>query len=749
MNSIARIAASVCFGLSVLLGATAEAMDLVRDGKPLAVLYSREDGKEAAQDLVQYVERISGAKLDVRILAAQDKPGAGPAVVVGDLAIELGLAAPPKTISGDGYRIRLEGNRLLMAGETPNSTFFATSHFLQTLGCRWFFDNELGEVVPQIPTIQVQQCDVAETPDFACRSIWGPNWRGRNWQRHNRLGGLSMPTGHDWGHVPAAKYGKEHPEYYALRDGQRKAGAWLCTSNPDVRRLFAAALADAVRGKGNIGVSISPPDGNGYCQCDRCTAEDVAGYLEPSSGRVAISDRYQRFYNAVAAEVLKANPDAILNFYAYADYSVPPKEVKQAPPNLCAWVAPIRFCRLHSMSNALCESRQRCRHAVEGWAQAVSKIGWREYNYNLAEGTVPLSKISVWRDDIPWLKKKGCMGLNIESLAFWHIYGVNTYVIARLAWDADADVDAILDDFCTRFCGPAAPHVKAYWERIDRAYRQTGAHAGSFYAVPAVWTPELVSACEADLQAADKVADSDLVRRRVAMFRMGLQSAKFFLALHETTNRCDFVNAKAVLDRWFAHLDAIHAAKIHPVGEYKRGYVPRFLARSVEDGFERVTGPRRLVIQLPDEWQFRYDPRDEGEAAGWGRAMAPGDGWRKVKTHSATLNQQQVPEELTWMWYRTSFAVPAQLPAGPLHLWFAEIDGREGKVFLNGEEVGQFHGARRPHEVEITGKLLAGKENTVAVKIDHSRITELMLGGLLKPVMIYAGPAPIQPSTAK
>jgi len=751
---------SVLVATAVFIGALrsnearAELM-IAKDGKALVAVWHAGDAADAAKELAGYIERIGGAKVEVRATGKDQKPGeAEPAIVVGALALESGLPAPPKTISGDGYRILLKGNRLLMAGETAESTFFAASHFLETLGCRWFFDNPLGEVVPTLKTIAVDKLDVAEQPDFASRSIWGPNWRGREWQRHNRLGGMALPTGHDWQHVPAEQYGKEHPEYYALRGGARKPGGWLCTSNPDVRRLFAEALVRTVQGKGRLGVSLSPPDGTGYCECEKCVAQDVPGYLEPSSGRVAISDRYQNFYNAIAAEVLKTSPNAILNFYAYADYSVPPKQVKDAPPNLCAWVAPIRFCRMHSLSNPLCESRGRCRGVVDGWAEAVSKIGWREYNYVLAEATVPFAKFSVWKDDIPYLKKKGCLGLNIECLAFWHLYGPHTYLIARLAWKADADVDAIMDDFYTQFCGKAAPNVKAYWERIDKAYRETNAHAGSFYSVHAVWTRDLATACEADLDAALKAADDETIRKRVEMFRMGLQNATYYLALREATNRCDFAKAKETYDKWLAHMDAINAAKIHPVGEYKHGYAPRFLGSTVEEGLARVTGERKLVLQLPDEWLFRYDPKDEGEAAGWARPDATGAagaapavaaGWRTVKTYSATLNEQKVPEELTWMWYRTKFAVPADVPAGPLHLWFAEVDGRTMKVFLNGEVVGECEGARKAHEVAVTGKLLPGKENTVAVKIDHSRISELMLGGIIKPVMIYAGPKPPQP----
>ncbi len=717
-------------------------VEIVRDGRAVAAIHCADDGREAAGEIARWVERMSGAKLEIR--STRPTPDA-PAVVVGCMASELGLAAPPKTASGDGYRILTRGRWILLAGETAESSFFAACHLLETLGCRWFFDNPLGEVVPESRTISVGNLDVAERPDFISRNIWGPNWHSRHWQRRNRLGGLSMPTGHDWHHVPAAKYGKEHPEYYAMRGGRRRPGDWLCTSNPEVRRLFAEALASQLKGKGAAAVSISPPDGTGYCECDRCAAEDVAGYLEPSSGRVAVSDRYQRFYNAVGREVLKAAPDAILNFYAYADYSLPPREVRDAPPNLCAWIAPIRFCRMHSLMNPICESRRRCREVVDGWAAAVSRIGWREYNYVLAELTLPFSKISVWRDDFPYLKKKACLGVNIESLALWHIYGINTYLAARLAWKADADVDSIMDDFYAKFCGRAAPHVKAYWERIDKACRETDAHSGSFYYAHLIWTPQFLKACQADLEAAARAADGDLVRRRVEMFRMGLENARFFIALREATNRCDFEEAKKIYDEWMSHMDAIQAGGIHPVAEYRRGYAPRFLGPTVEEGFARVTGGRKLVARLPDEWMFRYDPKDEGEAAGWFRPGAPADGWRKVRTCSATLVEQGVPEELTWMWYRASFAAPADLPPGPLHLWFGEIDGRDVKVYLNGEPVGTFKAGRKPQDVEVTGKVAAGRANLVALKIDHGRISELMLGGILKPVMLYAGARPEPP----
>ena len=723
---------------------------LVHDGVSKVAIWHRGDAViagrgraryDAAKTLADYLEKITGARPEVKTVAEGETPSAdAPAIAVGKLAFELGLPAPPETVSGDGYRILKKGNRLLIAGETGKSSFYAASHFLETLGCRWFFGGiKLGTVVPKRKTIAVDDLDVAEEPDFISRSIWGPNWHHGPWHVHNRLGGLRMSTGHSWGWLPPKKYGKEHPEYYSLRGGERRPGNWLCTSNPDVQRIAAEALAASVAGKGLTSVSVSPPDGTGFCYCDKCCALDDPTYKEPSSGRTVMTDRYMHFFNALGREVLKANPDAILNFYAYSDYSRAPKLVKTAPDNLCVWMAPIRFCRLHSLSSPLCEPRQRLRQELDNWQQVVSKLGWREYNYNLAECIAPFSKISIWKDDIPYLHKIGCLGLNIECLYFWHLYGPHTYLIARLAWDADADVQAIMDDFYGKFCGKAAPHVKAYWERIDAVYRDTNAHVGSFYALHVIWTPELIEASQADLTAAAKAADSDIARKRVEMFQLGLDNIKYYLSLRDATNRCDFVKAKQVYDEWIKHMDAILAAGLHRIGEYKYGYVPRFLGKTVNDGYAKVTGDNKLLAPLPDEWQFRYDVEEEGEAKGWHRPNVASEGWRKVKTYSATLLEQGIGEVLTWLWYRTEVEVP-EVPADRrAFLWFGEVDGRTTDLWLNGEHIGSQKIRRRPGQFEVTGKLRKGR-NLVVARVDHRAISELYLGGIIKPVMIYTSP---------
>ena len=77
-------------------------------------------------------------------------------------------------------------------------------------------------------------------------------------------------------------------------------------------------------------------------------------------------------------------------------------------------------------------------------------------------------------------------------------------------------------------------------------------------------------------------------------------------------------------------MDDALAKQYSTMSGYKHGYAEWFLRPLIETGLARTTGERRLVVQLPDEWDFRYDPADAGEKGGWFQSDVPAEGWRKV-----------------------------------------------------------------------------------------------------------------------
>ena len=88
------------------------------------------------------------------------------------------------------------------------------------------------------------------------------------------------------------------------------------------------------------------------------------------------------------------------------------------------------------------------------------------------------------------------------------------------------------------------------------------------------------------------------------------------------------------------------------------------------------------------------------------------------------------------MWYRTTFDLPGK--TGNLSLFFTEVDG-DTVVYVNGREVGKSKKKRIPFSVDIS-RVVRDGENVVAVRVDHSNITELFLGGIIRPVPLVETP---------
>src|SRR4029079_9584371 len=185
-------------------------------------------------------------------------------------------------------------------------------------------------------------------------------------------------------------------------DGQRKPGGWLCTSNPQLREHFANGVIAAIE-SGTKHPSLSPTDGRGYCQCPACKAQDDPKSIEPSSGTVAVTNRYVDFFDDIARRVAIKHPESVLSFYCYADYTQPPTVRRKLSPNLCAVIAPIRYCRLHEIGHAGCASRMQQVEMTDGWAGVASRLGYYNYMYNLADGTLPFFKFTACQKDFPWL----------------------------------------------------------------------------------------------------------------------------------------------------------------------------------------------------------------------------------------------------------------------------------------------------------------------------------------------------------
>ena len=773
MKAVPRVTLSALF-LSAL--AHVYALDLVRDGKPVAVIVTatprepeplpakgkgarkkaapQNDESLAASTLAEWVKKITDADLPI-----SDKPTDGvPAIYIGRAAVAAGLKLDDiVSPSHEGVRIIVDEKRVLIGGQNDEATLKAVCRFLEELGCRYFMDGPTGEVFPRSRTLAVKAMSITERPGLQWRNPKGPSWAPRLWKVWNGAGGEPFGHSHSWGGYVSPSLFAEHPEYFAMgADGQRKAGGWICTSNPGLREHFAKGVIAAIE-NGTRHPSLSPTDGRGYCQCPACKAQDDPNAFEPSSGTVAVTNRYLDFFDWIGKRVGKEHPESVLSFYCYADYTQPPTVPRKLDSNMAAMIAPIRYCRMHPLGHPGCTSREQQVAMTDGWAAVASKLGYYNYMYNLADGTLPMFKFSACQKEFPYLADKGLTYMTIEVLSNWHIYGPQIYLSLRLAYAPHGDPAAIMDDYFVKFYGEkAAPHMKAYWMGIDAAQQKATTHAGCFYGLAQIYTPEFLAQCEGLLAKAAAAAKGDaMYEQRVAMHAEGLRSARAYRTISDAMNRGDFAAAKTEYEATVARLETV-IAKGWANREYGSAYLRRFLSKMVLEGAAATAAPNRVLQVLPDRWRFSFDDDDSGNTKGFHRTDFADGAWPEVATLSATLDTQGYDKN-TLFWYRTKITVPEKHER--LALFFGEVDGK-AEVYVNGEKIAVpvpvsnpkkaaipgvkepregMAKPRAPFEVDVTAAMKQGA-NTVAVRVDHSQITDLSLGGIIRPVLLIAKP---------
>lgn len=769
-------------GLFIAPAATSGlALDLVRDGRPVATvvtgvsldLFSPGPGRPAGivqprstknpdevdeaaavRLLVEWLKKITAA--DVPIAATA--PESGVAIYVGRAALAAGLRVDDiVSPTREGLRIIADGQRVLIGGQGDAATYRAVARFLEELGCRCFMDGPLGEVFPQSKTLSIAPMAITEKPGLLWRNPKGPSWRISRWRQWNGAGGHAIQTSHAWGSYLPKDLFDQHPDWFALGlDGQRRRGDWLCTSNQELRAYFAGRVSAAIAG-GNLHPSISPPDGRGYCECATCRAQDDPRVIEPSSGTISISSRYVDFFDDVARRVASAHPDSILSFYCYADYTQPPLTPRKLSPNLCAMIAPIRYCRLHEIGHAGCPTREQARTMITGWAAVATRLGYYSYMYNLADATLPFFKFTACREEIPWLQQQGLSHLTMEVVTNWYVYGPQIHLGLRLAYDPQADAAAIMDDYWLKFYGPrAAPWMQQYWMGIDAAQGRLKTHAGSFFGLQQIYSPAFVEECSTRLKQATEAARADpIYAQRVALHASGFQNVVDYRQICEAMESGDFGLAKTTLEIMTERI-RIAAAAGWANPEYGTAYLDRYLKKTVLAGAALTAAPHRLLQVLPEKWRLAIDPEDQGNDRGWPRASFDDSHWSSVSTHR-TLDGQGFDQN-SILWYRNRFSVSA--PSGKLLLFFAEVDGGS-EVYINGEKIALapefaerrvppvsavpigagpkrregMAKAREPFSVDITAAVKPG-ENTIALRVDHTKITELALGGILRPILL-------------
>ncbi len=364
--------------------------------------------------------------------------------------------------------------------QDENGSLNAVCEFLRGLGVRWFMPGKLGEVVPEQKSIRLAAVNKTVVPDTQFRSWMWNNYSSFSfddvlWARQIGINSPYQKIGFAGGaHGLTNVYSgeamkKAHPEYYALLGGKRdiehRGHGTPCFSSEGLiqetvnycRFMFDVYEMPAV--------DLWPGDGLSHCGCEKCKAKSTP-------------DLVWGFTERVGRELYQTHPDKLITSGAYTSYNDVSDKVGKFTPNVAIKISNSGRPKMNDPEHwADYTSR------VERWKTKVAPGNILRFENNLyhlwgkedgvrgAAISYPALHPRAMAKDLKYLKgvALGGSGEVSQYRGKWQAMGlehITLYVQSRFFWDADQEVDQVLNEYCTLFYGPAA---KAMKEAIDFA----------------------------------------------------------------------------------------------------------------------------------------------------------------------------------------------------------------------------------------------------------------------------------------
>ena len=409
------------------------------------------------------------------------------------------------------------------------------------LGCRWY--TPTVSVIPRRDEISFTSFSHSESPGIRVRNdfyfeAFDPVWCARNkmngtmgstkdtlnaeekWavQRKQPGGVESYWAVHTfYPLMPPEEFYDKHPEYYSLINNKRvHEEAQLCLTNPDVLKIVTERIKKRIRQNPEYLIyDVSQNDWDNPCQCDKCQA--IVKREGSESGVVLW------FVNQVAEAVEKEFPDKYIGTLAYK-YTRKPCKTIHARKNVVIRLCSIECCFSHDIKS--CPRNEPFLEDLKGWSAIAPNLYIWDYVVYFQHYLMPYPNIRVLQPNIRTFRENNAIGI-MEQAAYQCRGGefaeLRSYVISRLLWNPDCDVEDVIDDFIYGYYGRAGKYVRQYFDLLySRITPETHMHIETsrydrLTAQDKIFSDEFVEKSSAIFEEAARVADNTEILNRVEL----------------------------------------------------------------------------------------------------------------------------------------------------------------------------------------------------------------------------------------
>ena len=478
---------------------------------------------KAANVLQDYLLQISGAALPI---IKANKATSPYEIVLGqnERLDELDIGISLNDLKKDGFLIKTDSLRLVIAGGSEKGTLFGVYSFLEDyLGCRMY--SPTVKLIPEIKKIAFNEINDLQVPALDIRTThYKITWDAEyiDWHKLSHDENGERPDWGMWVHtfhalVPPDTYFAEHPEYFSMVNGKRLP-TQLCLTNPDVLKITVQNLRKKIAENPEaLYWSVSQNDNRNYCTCDNCKAIDEREG-SPSGSII-------QFVNQVADQF----PDRMISTLAYEYGRKAPKTLKPRE-NVNIMLCSIEVFRDKSIEED--PTSADFMQDVIDWGKIAKDIIVWDYVIQFPNLISPFPNLQVIQPNLQFFVKNGVTAMFEQGNreVGGEFAALRAYLISKLMWNPDANVDTLMNDFLNGYYGPGGKYIRTYIDEMRVALLESEAHLRIFgspnEAADSYLTPELIDRYEVLFDEAEiAAADSAELLERVRIARLPLDFA--------------------------------------------------------------------------------------------------------------------------------------------------------------------------------------------------------------------------------
>lgn len=379
------------------------------------------------------------------------------------------------------YVIRSTDDQLVIAGVGSRGTIYGVYAFLEDYcGCRWYetdvvrIPENASLTVPDDidvsykPYFEYTETDTASSRDVEFSLANGQNGGCYRYLTSAQGGTVNYlgPFGHSLVtfYCSANTYFNEHPEYFALFDGER-VPKQLCLTNPDVIDIVTAEVISLLEAQCDPSqsmqiVSLTQHDNQEYCECESCAALDKANGSH--SGTMIT------FVNTIAERVKATGlyENIVFDTFAYQYTRQAPSKVVPRD-DVIVRLCSIECCFGHTLDNPDCKENALFMRDLEAWSKICDRVYVWDYVNNYGETCCIFPNFGVMQRNMQIFAENNVKGIYEEgnyyiSQCDTEFAEMRTYLLSQLMKDPYMDYDAEMNGYLEAVYGAGWEYIREF-----------------------------------------------------------------------------------------------------------------------------------------------------------------------------------------------------------------------------------------------------------------------------------------------